>query len=503
MAWEDQAVKRVRLATPFVFLTLTALAHAHVGSTDIFLEGKAGPYQLFVTVRPPLTIPGVAEIEVRSESAGVREMKAVPLAIKGAGSKLAPIPDALKVSANDPKFFAGQLWMMTSGSWQARLTVEGAQGEGTLSIPVPAVARASKRMQWGLGLVLSCVGIFLVTGLVAIVGASVREARLDPGQTPAPANLRSGRKATIIGAVIVLAIVFGGNAWWNSEAQQYDKRIYKPLRMAASLKGSELHLRMTEPGWMQAISLEQAAFRVFTRKMDDLIPDHGHIMHLYMIRQPGLDVVYHLHPEERDTGSFVLPLPSTEAGHYKLYADIVHADGFPETLTSEIDLPALASRPLAGDDAFGQGEAWQKWSPNTIFTLPDGYKMEWLRPSEAIHARQGTSFNFRLLKPDGTTPADMSLYMGMLGHAAFVKTDDTVFAHIHPNGSISMAALMLAEGMPADMKMDGTQGVLPNAVGFPFGFPSPGKYRIFVQMKHAETVETGIFDVDCLPAEKG
>jgi len=58
--------------------------------------------------------------------------------------------------------------------------------------------------------------------------------------------------------------------------------------------------------------------------------------------------------------------------------------------------------------------------------------------------------------------------------------------------------------MPADMKMDSAQGVLPNAVGFPFGFPSPGKYRIFVQMKHAETVETGIFDVDCLlPIQNG
>ena len=100
-------------------------------------------------------------------------------------------------------------------------------------------------------------------------------------------------------------------------------------------------------------------------------------------------------------------------------------------------------------------------------------------------------------------PPDMSLYMGMLGHAAFVKTDGTVFAHIHPNGSVSMAALMLAQGMPADMQMDSPQGVLPNTVGFPFGFPSPGKYRIFVQMKHSETVETGIFDVVCLPAEKG
>jgi hypothetical protein len=44
--------------------------------------------------------------------------------------------------------------------------------------------------------------------------------------------------------------------------------------------------------------------------------------------------------------------------------------------------------------------------------------------------------------------------------------------------------------------MDMTGGSLPNTVGFPYGFPSPGKYRIFVQMKHGETIETGVFDAD-------
>jgi len=39
-----------------------------------------------------------------------------------------------------------------------------------------------------------------------------------------------------------------------------------------------------------------------------------------------------------------------------------------------------------------------------------------------------------------------------------------------------------------------SQAALPNSVGFPYGFPTPGRYRIFVQMKHGETIETGIFD---------
>jgi hypothetical protein len=34
----------------------------------------------------------------------------------------------------------------------------------------------------------------------------------------------------------------------------------------------------------------------------------------------------------------------------------------------------------------------------------------------------------------------------MAGHAAFVKTDGTVFAHTHPEGSAAMQAMMLANG---------------------------------------------------------
>lgn len=37
---------------------------------------------------------------------------------------------------------------------------------------------------------------------------------------------------------------------------------------------------------------------------------------------------------------------------------------------------------------------------------------------------------------------------------------------------------------------------LPNEVTFPYGFPAAGRYRVFVQMKHDGTVETGAFDLN-------
>jgi hypothetical protein len=84
----------------------------------------------------------------------------------------------------------------------------------------------------------------------------------------------------------------------------------------------------------------------------------------------------------------------------------------------------------------------------------------------------------------------MQPYMGMTGHAAFIKDDGTVFAHTHPEGSAAMAALDIANGTMGTM----TMGPTPSEVGFPYGFPTPGPYRIIIQMKHGDTIETGVFD---------
>jgi hypothetical protein len=91
----------------------------------------------------------------------------------------------------------------------------------------------------------------------------------------------------------------------------------------------------------------------------------------------------------------------------------------------------------------------------------------------------------------------------MAGHAEFVSSDMTVFAHVHPAGSVSMAALELTRGstgitaMSPDAAMPGmamASGALPPEVRFPYGFPKPGDYRIFVEVRTANGVQTAAFD---------
>ena len=129
-----------------------------------------------------------------------------------------------------------------------------------------------------------------------------------------------------------------------------------------------------------------------------------------------------------------------------MYGDVVHASGFPETLVSKIVVPAnMPEVPPGPDDAAAYPPPLSAGQLGNSYKLPDGYVMVWDRPP-TLTANTGYTFRFHLLDASGKPAADMQPYMGMAGHAAFVKTDGTVFAHTHPEGSAAMAALMLANG---------------------------------------------------------
>src|SRR5215469_6567027 len=124
-------------------------------------------------------IPGTAQIEVRSETPEVKSIHAVPLYMVGEGSKYPPDPDALQQSKDDPQLFTGQLWIMGSGSWQVRVTADGAQGSGMVAVPVPAFATRTLTMKRTLGWFLFAVMVLLVGAFVSIMGAGSREGFLD------------------------------------------------------------------------------------------------------------------------------------------------------------------------------------------------------------------------------------------------------------------------------------------------------------------------------------
>jgi len=164
-----------------LFATLCAFSlHAHVGSPDLFYQGTAGPYLLLVTIRPPTVVPGVASIEIRSASPFVREIHVVPLRLGIEGAQYPPVADLAQPSKDDPQFYTASLWLMVEGSWQVRIDVDGTRGHGRLSVPVPALSTRILKMSKTVAAILIALGLVLCVGAISIVGASVREAVVEP-----------------------------------------------------------------------------------------------------------------------------------------------------------------------------------------------------------------------------------------------------------------------------------------------------------------------------------
>jgi hypothetical protein len=537
-------VREIAIAWIAVLL-LIAPAGAHVGNPDVYFQGAAGPYHLIITIRTPQMIPGTADVEILSATPGISKITVVPLYIVGPGAKYPPVGDLLAQSQEDLQYFSGQIWLMESGSWQVRVQVEGTQGPGELAVPVPAAARRTLPMQRSLGILLFALMSLLVVAIISIVGAARRESTLPPGELPSAERSRRGRWVMFGTAVVVFGVLYFGNSWWNSEASAKARQmIYRPPPLDVSLEpNGKLLLKMGDSAWHRN--------RPET-VMTNLMTDHGHLMHLFLLREPGMDRFYHLHPQivlpdpglHANTGiSFETDLPAIPAGRYQVFADVVRVSGFPDTMIAEINLPdipgvaltgdnsAAASSPLSADGA----KANNNGDPNgtspasgtaaatvsvtadgATATLPDGYKMIWERGTAPFTANHFVWLRFRLETPDGKPVSDSEPYMGMAGHAEIVNSDRTVFAHIHPDGSVAMAALELTQknsakgnanaSAQADANAGGEMGGMDTSmtprsaeVSFPYGFPKAGEYRLFVQMKRGGTIETGVFDTQVMP----
>ena len=503
-----------RLLALLALLAAALPAPAHVGSPDVFYEGNAGPYKLFVIVRVPQVIPGIAEVDVRSESPDVSSIRIAPMQLTGPGSQYAPAPDVAQRSKIDPQSFTASVWLMEFGSLQVRLHANGTRGEGTLAVPVPAVAQTVLPMPKALGTLLFVLLIVLALSLISIATAAVREGSLAPGSKAGAESARRNRMAAVVAAAIIAFLLYIGWRWWRADASVYARNVYTPPALAASIDPSGRLILSAGQGGVASGNPRRAERDAFSH----LIPDHDHLMHLFLIRTPGMDSFWHLHPlplaQSGGEGmtKFSAPLPALPAGHYKIYADLVLSSGFPVTMLGQMDLASASGAPLTGDDSSVLTAPISATPANsTVASLPDGDRMVWEREPGSLKANLPFSFRFRIEDARGNPVYDLQPYMGMAAHAEIIRSDGSVFAHIHPSGSVAMAALDLAQSnlphaSPAagDGSMPGMTGMnmagnlsdenFGPEVSFPYGFPQPGVYRIFVQIKRRGSVETAVFD---------
>jgi len=127
-----------------MFLSCVAV-QAHIGSPNVFFEGKAGSNLVHIVVRPPPVVPGLAEIAVRVEGAPIQRITVLPVYSR-VGRIGAPPPDEAKRVPGETNLYSAALWLMKSGAYSVEINIERARDNATLVVPVNSVATNTRPM---------------------------------------------------------------------------------------------------------------------------------------------------------------------------------------------------------------------------------------------------------------------------------------------------------------------------------------------------------------------
>lgn len=496
-----------RLAAIAVLLTLLLpnRAGAHIGSPDVFYEGAAGPYPVSVTIRMPGVVPGRAEIYVQARASAPVAVSFAPIASATAISNTPPA-EAAQTVPGQTNVFTGELWLMTSGAYSIDIRVRGAAGEGDVQVPVNSVAIRRLGLPPYLGAALAVLAAVLILGGISIAAAAAGEST----QLAGISRRRYWTAATVAATIFFVLTVVGKN-WIQETQDEFESRLHDggwpDVEAKVKIRGGERILKL---------KLGKSAL---SRKRElELVPDHGKMLHIYLIRLPDHSAFAHIHPVNQDDRDFeaVIP-PALPEGDYETLCDAAFSSGFSSTATNSLHVPPApaggpdksATQPDADDSWRTDFAAARDNSPgDTTCMLADGAALIW-KGHDSLRARQNAGLRFEVRGPDGK-PAALEAYMGMLCHAAVLRADGKVFAHLHPTGNFSMAAQQFFDSKAGQnpLRTHGGSDAFCGAAGgvggpgtfsLPYEFPTAGNFRLWVQIKTAGQVQTGVFDATVQP----
>jgi hypothetical protein len=528
---------------------------AHIGSPGVVFEGMLGKHRIMASINPPEVIPGTASIVVVIDGDPANVKVSAKPVYWAAGIQGTPRADELLPVAGEPGRYEGEVWFMSFGASSITLNIESAEGNEEVIIPVMAMATAQNEMEPSLSITLSILGLLLVVLMVTIVVSAMSDGLLPAGVNPGK-NIRKRKIAgLVIGSVVMILILYGGKSWWDAWAAGYQNRLYKPFEAESKL------IKKNSDNYFQ-LHLDPSKITVgpTSRKISYIIPDHGKLMHTFLIREGTLDAFAHLHPKRIDTLTFESKLPPLPPGNYFVFSDITRFSGFSETIVSKLEIPeenmsvtfASWSEGADRDDTYAITNPISDDKPTLLDAdllicgkpgmkteLPGGYTAVWESDGQAFKTNKLYALNFALFNPDGE-PAVLEPYLGMMGHAVVLRSDGSVYIHLHPVGNYSMASQQILkerfdsgksgwEGLPVGYSFaDSIDQViswldkLPDAsrdsllmgdmihtpvaiddpehdehsmVRFPYVFPKAGDYRVWLQVKIDGKIVNGAFDV--------
>lgn len=525
-------------------------AFAHVNSPDITYQGKAGNYDILVNISPPDVIPGLADINIYIAHYNGEKI-AVESQYYFGGKKSAAGSDIAQPVSGAAGWFACKQWFMLPGTMSVHIIITGSKGKGEINIPVMAENTARRKMPATLGILLVVLGMLLAALVITIAGSSLSDAITRPGLSAAD---KRNKKLVGMGvtSVIVCVIAFYTYRWCKSDHLTYLAYLYKPIKGHSAIFDdnghSILRLQVTDTAQLK-FDHEQLSY---------VVPDHGKLMHMALVKINTLDAFAHLHPIREDSNTYLVNMPDLPEGKYFLYGDVVSWNGFAETIVDTLNIPA---KPPVNDTVnhinikTSPDDAWLVSTPimhnvstkpviicgvtGTSFKLSDGSTTVWEHdPGQPVKAKKFFSLKFDVIGADNK-PVGLQPYMGMMGHAIVVKDDGSVYAHLHPIGNFAMASQQ-----QVNMRMDDSKTIISHlpdpkrfkdsidrlinhidsmtesqrnaylnaemgksmdmgmdkmnmsVVQFPYTFPVAGRYRVWVEVKVNGKILTADFDVN-------
>jgi len=542
-----------KILVSLILLIGSLVISSHVGSPGVIYEGLLGKYRILANVNPPDVIPGIALVSVIIPE----NPEGITLEVRpvywSAGLKGTPVADPMLPVDGESGKYEGELWFMAGGTSSVQVILKENGESFETIIPIMAMPTAQKDMPLELGVPLIILGILLVVLMVTILASAMGDSIREPGQERSKKANRKKQIGMAIGIIVVGLVIWGGKTWWDSEAEYYKETLYKPFE-------AKSFFQQENDGDYLLLKLDSTVldYGRITRKLSYMVPDHGKLMHLFLIRKGDLDVFAHLHPRRIDTLNYTVKLPPLPSGDYHVFADITRYTGFSETIVSNLTIPerndfSLVSNQeviLGRDDTYTfsnpvtnkvstlDGDIMICGKPGIKTDLPGGYTAIWETETGKFDAGKLYNLDFALFDQNGE-PAKLEPYLGMMGHAVVLKHDGSVYIHLHPTGNYSMGSQqMLLErfetgkvgftNLPSELSFtDSIDRVLefldqlPDAerdsllmgnmdhrewtdeehaehsmVSFPYAFPQEGKYRIWIQVKIDGKIVNGAFDVE-------
>ena len=181
---------------------------------------------------------------------------------------------------------------------------------------------------------------------------------------------------------------------------------------------------------------------------------HGERGHLILVRR-DLTRFRHLHPTVDDDGTWCAEVTLPDPGTYRAFVDVSVAD----------------RQTTLGHDLFAPGDAHVAPRPDsTRRATADAYEVELL--ADEVTTGESATLAFEVRR-DGRRVSRLDPYLDALGHLVAVREGDLAYLHVHPE-----------ETSPEDGR-----------VAFGTRFPTPGRYRLFLQVKPEGRLVTTSFDV--------